>query len=166
MVLFFIMVLALLGDNPMQSKLACHIGLKGKFFCRVCLVKGRDAKAIRGAGDRDGGGGAAEDTDSVCSALSEASEASEAASPRERSSGNDRRKKSKRVARPETMAETVDRVRAFVQLGRPREKSDTLRKIKEIFTCAMTIGKKTASERLKTAYGIKDNYQEIGRAHV
>ncbi|VDB95486.1 unnamed protein product [Peniophora sp. CBMAI 1063] len=36
-------VLALLGDNPMQSELACHIGLMGKFFCRVCRVKGCDA---------------------------------------------------------------------------------------------------------------------------
>lgn len=35
-------VLALLGDNPMQSEMACHIGLMGKFFCRVCGVKGTD----------------------------------------------------------------------------------------------------------------------------
>lgn len=31
-------VLAMLGDNPMQSKIACHIGLAGKLFCRVCRV--------------------------------------------------------------------------------------------------------------------------------
>ncbi|KAI0309831.1 hypothetical protein OF83DRAFT_1179167 [Amylostereum chailletii] len=37
-------VLALLGDNPMQSEMACHIGLRGKFFCRCCWVKGRDAE--------------------------------------------------------------------------------------------------------------------------
>lgn len=36
-------VLALLGDNPMQSELSCHVGLTGKFFCRCCWVKGRDA---------------------------------------------------------------------------------------------------------------------------
>ncbi|KAI6017922.1 hypothetical protein EDC04DRAFT_2870045 [Pisolithus marmoratus] len=29
-------VLALLGDNPMQSELACHVGLMGKYFCHVC----------------------------------------------------------------------------------------------------------------------------------
>jgi hypothetical protein len=40
-----LMVLALLGDNPMQSEFACHIGLKGKFFCRACWVKGSDAQA-------------------------------------------------------------------------------------------------------------------------
>ncbi|KAF8240053.1 hypothetical protein L208DRAFT_892589 [Tricholoma matsutake] len=33
-------VLALLGDNPMQSEFACHIGLRGKLFCRACWVKG------------------------------------------------------------------------------------------------------------------------------
>jgi hypothetical protein len=37
------MVLALLGDNPMQSEFACHIGLRGKLFCRACWVKGTDA---------------------------------------------------------------------------------------------------------------------------
>ncbi|KAJ7707193.1 hypothetical protein B0H14DRAFT_2228663, partial [Mycena olivaceomarginata] len=33
-------VLALLGDDPMQSEFACHIGLRGKLFCRACWVKG------------------------------------------------------------------------------------------------------------------------------
>lgn len=33
----------------MQSKFACHIGLRGKYFCRVCNVKGKDAKD----GDQD-----------------------------------------------------------------------------------------------------------------
>ena len=33
----------------MQSEFACHIGLRGKFFCRNCWVKGKDA------GDNEGG---------------------------------------------------------------------------------------------------------------
>lgn len=33
-------VLALLGDNPMQSEFVCHIGLQGKLFCQACWVKG------------------------------------------------------------------------------------------------------------------------------
>ena len=33
----------MLGDNPMQSEFACHVGLTGKFFCRCCWAKGRDA---------------------------------------------------------------------------------------------------------------------------
>lgn len=36
-------IVALLGDNPMQSELSCHVGLMGKYFCRVCKVKGFDA---------------------------------------------------------------------------------------------------------------------------
>jgi hypothetical protein len=42
MVLVILWVLALLGDNPMQSEFACHAGLRAKFFCRVCWVKGKD----------------------------------------------------------------------------------------------------------------------------
>ncbi|KAI6104848.1 hypothetical protein EDD16DRAFT_1694562 [Pisolithus croceorrhizus] len=40
MVLVIPAVLAMLGDNPMQSELACHVGLQGKFFCRNCWVQG------------------------------------------------------------------------------------------------------------------------------
>lgn len=43
MVLIIIWILALLGDNPMQSEFACHAGLRAKFFCRMCWVKGHDA---------------------------------------------------------------------------------------------------------------------------
>lgn len=39
-------VLAMLGDNPMQSELACHIGLQGKMFCRVCWVEGDEHEDI------------------------------------------------------------------------------------------------------------------------
>lgn len=43
MVLIIPVILAILGDNPMQSELACHVGLAGKLFCRCCFVHGRDS---------------------------------------------------------------------------------------------------------------------------
>ncbi|KAF9487548.1 hypothetical protein BDN71DRAFT_1404584, partial [Pleurotus eryngii] len=65
------MLLALLGDNPMQSEFARHIGLRGKYFCQVCWVKGPDAldadvpttepQANPGSDARDSGSEAASD---------------------------------------------------------------------------------------------------------
>lgn len=34
----------------MQSEFACHIGLKGKYFCRICEVKGHDSSDRRPSG--------------------------------------------------------------------------------------------------------------------
>ncbi|KAL1692476.1 hypothetical protein GGG16DRAFT_51549 [Schizophyllum commune] len=36
LVLVIVSVLAMLGDNPMQSEFSCHIGFMGRLFCRVC----------------------------------------------------------------------------------------------------------------------------------
>lgn len=33
-------VLAILGDNPMQSEICCHRGMTAKKFCRICWVTG------------------------------------------------------------------------------------------------------------------------------
>jgi len=55
MVFVFPTILGLLGDNPMQSELACHIGIQGKFFCCVCWVKGKDSNGVDDIdGDSDG----------------------------------------------------------------------------------------------------------------
>ncbi len=37
-------ILAFLGDNPMSSEFASHIGMQGKCFCRKCKVRGADTK--------------------------------------------------------------------------------------------------------------------------
>lgn len=53
MVLVTTAVLAMLGDNPMQSEFACHVGLRGKFFCRCCWAKGFDAAEVEAEADDD-----------------------------------------------------------------------------------------------------------------
>ncbi|KAJ7254168.1 hypothetical protein C8J57DRAFT_987872, partial [Mycena rebaudengoi] len=50
MVLLIPWIITMLGNNPMQSEFASHIGLSGKCFCRVCHVRGADSKN-RSAGD-------------------------------------------------------------------------------------------------------------------
>ncbi|TRM70314.1 hypothetical protein BD626DRAFT_448805 [Schizophyllum amplum] len=137
-------VLALLGDNPMQSEFACHIGLRGKLFCRACWVKGFD-----GAEDDD-------DEPSVPSAASTplpaAPQAQKAKAPKQ--------KKSRKKKIQETAAELLNRLRAFVKPGKPRKKAETVAELRSTFTTAATVvGKKTALEDCRTATGIKDTYQ-------
>lgn len=50
-VLIFPVILALLGDNPMHSEFACHVGLRGRFFCRTCSVW--RGGFMRGPGEAD-----------------------------------------------------------------------------------------------------------------
>jgi len=37
--LYIVWTYACQGDNPMQSELSSHIGLKGNYFCRICYVR-------------------------------------------------------------------------------------------------------------------------------
>ena len=46
-----------------------------------------------------------------------------------------------------------------MQKREPRKKVDSQKKLAEMFMSVLTIGKKTVSERLKTVYGLKDNFQ-------
>lgn len=77
-------VYALLGDNPMQSELSSHIGLRGKHFCRICYVKGSDAEEGRRKPTKRNQAGenneqmeiGHSDAESVASAVSDGSNAS------------------------------------------------------------------------------------------
>jgi hypothetical protein len=117
-VLLIPMVLALLGDNPMQSEFACHIGLKGKLFCRACWVKGTDAQA-QTEPQRSGSPPAsprsnAEVTSEAGSAVgSEASDDDEEAVA---SATAGKRAKGHRKKVLESMSNMVDRVKAFIKV--------------------------------------------------
>jgi hypothetical protein len=109
------MILALLGDNPMQSEFACHIGLGGKFFCRACWVKGTDASAD-----------SAEDPNSLNTANqaeqlsdNESAAGSEATVDGGRSddgSSAGSKPKSRRKRALESMSNMVSRVKSFVKV--------------------------------------------------
>jgi hypothetical protein len=87
-------IIALPADNPMQSELACHIGMKGKFFCWICTVGGNDKEPEAQDADEN------RHPDNE----SEGGSASETEQPK-------RGKK-----RLETMAEMIDRVRRFTRV--------------------------------------------------
>jgi len=112
-VLVFPSVFGLLGDNPMQSELACHIGLHGKFFCRCCWVKGKDAdEVVAPSSNPLGVDHTGSDMDvSHASDSSLPSEASVARASVPGSSQNGRAKKSRQS---ETLQQIVDRAKRFL----------------------------------------------------
>jgi hypothetical protein len=93
MVLVIPVVLAMLGDNPMQSELACHVGLAGKFFCRCCWVKGRDTEDSDGPENRRG------DSDAESNKSAQSGDSDKSAS---------------KGSHKETMQELVDRAKRFL----------------------------------------------------
>ncbi|KAG8953004.1 hypothetical protein FRC03_011958 [Tulasnella sp. 419] len=148
-VLVFIVVLALLGDNPMQSELACHMGLAAKLFCRVCWVSSRTNA------DKDE---EEESEDNGSDAQSVGSLGSAAGSAR---SGNSVVRTLKRRKAVETRESMVDRVYRFMQKGDPRNKYQSQKLLGNIFTTAAQTGGKTEATKLKTKYGLKDRFQEF-----
>ncbi|KAG2750187.1 hypothetical protein P692DRAFT_201906126 [Suillus brevipes Sb2] len=108
-------VLALLGDNPMQSEMACHIGSMGKYFCRICKVKGHDASAESNTARE--AAAQPEDTDHSVDDVNSGSE-SEANTDAPLKSNTRKRAK-------ETMEEMVTRVKRFVKTKVKQRKTTT-----------------------------------------
>ncbi|KAH9899608.1 hypothetical protein C8Q73DRAFT_680493 [Cubamyces lactineus] len=157
-------VLAMLGDNPMQSEISCHVGLAGKFFCRVCKASRSHEDAS--SSTRPDVGGESNVSPSHVGVEDEVSGSSDVSSEGSHGNASDSvgsagpRDKGKRRRRPaETMAQMIDRVRRFMSIGTLRTAADTLATLKSQFTTAQRIGGQTDVKTMRTSTGVKDTYQ-------
>ncbi|KAJ7475625.1 hypothetical protein B0H11DRAFT_2427303 [Mycena galericulata] len=142
-------VLAMLGDNPMQSEFACHIGFRGKLFCRACWVKGDPEKADEDDGD-DGG-------NSDRGSVSDASSTGPAAGDNDGGKKKRGRKKKKLLS----VGEMISRVRQFMSRGTARNRTETCEELRSQFESAKVVGGQAEFKRRKTNSGIKDTYQGV-----
>ena len=103
MVLVIPSVLAMLGDNPMQSEFCCHRGLAANRFCRVCWVqKGQDD-------EENDDSGPADDND----AATVATDATDAGMGRKKT----KKKKTKKKDRPpETLEQMTERIHLLMKV--------------------------------------------------
>ncbi|KAJ3853984.1 hypothetical protein EV368DRAFT_73145 [Lentinula lateritia] len=125
-------VLALCGDNPMQSEFACHIGFRGCLFCQICWASGKVEDEDNPDRNADDGNESNVSVKSV--------------------SG----KKSRKV---ESMKDMITRIGDFMKRGRPRNGEETCVELKSQFVEGSRIGGATQYKRMKTESGIKDTYQ-------
>lgn len=151
-------VAALLGDNPMQSEFACHVGPGGKFLCRVCNVKGKDISTNRlqpstAPTSIDGANGGRTTPDSIGTSDSDGNSNSSASNTGAPTNGRKRKL--------ETMQEMVERVTHFIQIGTPRTRDSTLHELNTIIENAGSIGNASKIRAHKTSTGIKDRYLEM-----
>ncbi|KAI6011162.1 hypothetical protein BKA83DRAFT_4067687 [Pisolithus microcarpus] len=161
MVLVVPAVLAMLGDNPMQSELACHIGLQGKFFCRNCWVKGVD---LHTAHERVDGVVMGPNRDDAPSSVETKSRLSES---EEGSAQEDVTHRSKGKGRcSETMQDLVDRACRFLGPNAPRTRQDTTDKLHGMFHEVASGMSKVRYAKMKTDTGIKDTHMDVFVEHI
>ncbi|KAK0448235.1 hypothetical protein EV421DRAFT_1900873 [Armillaria borealis] len=139
-VLVFPVVLAMLGDNPMQSEFACHIGLWGKFFCRVCDVKGKDAN--------DG------NPDRQTMAVDTNSDGGDDSASEQSAGRSGVKRKGKKII--EDLEQMIKRVGNFIKPGKARTKAATLEQLNTYFCEAKKIGTKTKLKSMRTESGALD----------
>ncbi|KAJ3719382.1 hypothetical protein C8R42DRAFT_697165 [Lentinula raphanica] len=153
MVLLIPAVLAMLGDNPMQSEFACHIGLAGKFFCRCCWVKGRDTEDLPAGTPRP----------PVNEGEQESVESGQSAGESETSINSTpfRRRQNK-----ETLGQLQDRAKRFLSKHNLRTRDETMDILKSIFTKTTQIHGKTESNKIQTQTGVKDTFLEHFRQKI
>ena len=150
-------VAALLGNNPMQSEFACHVGPGGKSLCRICDVKGKDAStnglqpsaAATTSIDSENGGRSTPDLTGTSDSDGDGNSSGDISAP---AKGRNRKLK--------TMQEMVERVTRFIQKGSPRTRDSTLQELRTIIADAGSVGNITKIRAHKTSTGIKDTFLE------
>ncbi|KAJ7019780.1 hypothetical protein C8F04DRAFT_1404097 [Mycena alexandri] len=141
-------VLAMLGDNPMQSEFACHIGFRGKFFCRACWVQGDPEDEEDD--EEDIGGNS--DTGSVSDT---------SASSHDTADGKKKKKKKKHAKKKQTVSEMVSRVQQFVTvpIQGPESSGKHSKNYKINLNPPLSLAARPNSNGKKTKSGIKDVFQ-------
>jgi hypothetical protein len=150
-------VAALLGDNPMQSEFACHVGPGGKFLCRICNVKGMDVltdglQPSTAPTSIDGADGGHTTPNSIGTSDSDGDGNSSASNTSAPTNGRKRKL--------ESMQEMVERITRVVWTGSPRTRDNTLQELHSIIAEAGSIGNVSKIRAHKTSTGIKDRFLE------
>ncbi|KZT24421.1 hypothetical protein NEOLEDRAFT_1156913 [Neolentinus lepideus HHB14362 ss-1] len=143
-------VLAMLGDNPMQSEIACHIGLMGKLFCRACWVKNN-------AGDENQEPRAPEIHSQQAELSGDLTDDRESDASSMESTLSDNTRMRRKA--PETLAHMIKRVKCFMEKGHLCTKSETQCILASQFDSAQEIGGQTSFKQQRTNTGIKDTFQ-------
>lgn len=159
-------VLAFLGDNPMQSEFACHIGLRGKFCCRVCDVGSwcDDDNDDSSIGSVQSGDSVLGDDDRLIdgprSSVNDDDETQPLIHSNSHPCRNQKPKKVK-VKVKETVTDLARKVKGLMQIGNTREKRKTKSVLQEIRRMAREPRTKTERAKLKTDHGIKDKFLDF-----